>query len=508
MSLKGQVVKGGVIEAIVYIAVGLVEFLKIKYFIQFAGSDFNGYYTFIEQLMAYMFLAEASLGAGIVFTLYRPIAKNDLDKISSIYYGGKKIYKTVSLFMMALLAIMMIFAPLAISDARHLMEIEAAIFIIGLSNLLGYLFYSRIFLCVSSAYREKYIHYLLSNVIRILASIAAIVAVANYKSLLAVALVIFISRVFQEAVFYFMTKKRYGFIRKTSNIDTSAAKMTGDLFVHQIGSLVSRSIDSVIIMVVKGPFLVSVYSSYNYVLFFLTSIFNRFSTNAVHMFGNIFVGSDQSRSLRAFNKYAVFCLLAANFLAISFYVGIVPFVGIWIGEEEYVLSNLPVALFASGLFLAVNYAPMITAISANGLFKESKYFSLFASAVNLGLSMALIGSMGLSGVLLATVVSYFVSTAFRSRLISQKVFVKLRPMHWFFVYTIGYLLFLAQILLINLVFKDFMFGVNGIMAWIGHMTVFTLGYAVLLLVILAVLRPDFRGLVVAKIRPGGKKQNS
>ncbi len=501
---KKRVIKGSFIEIIVFGLVGLFEFLKIKYFIQFAGSAFNGYYTFIEQLMGYLFLAEASLSAGIIFTLYKPVASNNHKKISALYRGGKRIYGFVTLAMAAILLCIMALVPFIVHDHSQLFEVELTIVLIGISNLLGYLFYSRMFLCLSSAYQKKYVHYLVSSIVKIFSIIVMIIFVAKFKSLILLGFVILFSRIIQEFLFYFLTMKQYSFLDLSENTDMSPAKMVGDLFVHQIGSLFVKSVDSVIIMIVKGPAMVSIYNSYHYIMFFLSSVFSKISSNVVHLFGHMFVKNNEEKILKSFKLYVLFCVFVANFFAINFYVGIPSFVRIWIGRSDYVLSNLVISLFASGLFLTISYAPMITAISANGLFKESKYFSFISSFVNLVLSIILVNFMGLAGILLATVISYFVSTFFRSKLIGRKVFIKTNQYYWFGLYFISYVLFLGQLLIINLIFKGFVINTDDVVTWLIKMIIFSLSYLLILALTLLIFYKDFRKLLISKFRIGSR----
>ena len=104
-----KALKGTIYEIIPTIIIALLGLIKTKVFIEYLGSDMNGYYQFINQFISYLFLAEAGFTTAITYKLYKPIAKKDNEKISELYYGGLKIFHRIGLIISAGILILCFF---------------------------------------------------------------------------------------------------------------------------------------------------------------------------------------------------------------------------------------------------------------------------------------------------------------------------------------------------------------------------------------------------------------
>ena len=99
-----------------------------------------------------------------------------------------------------------------------------------------------------------------------------------------------------------------------------------------------------------------------------------------------------------------------GYVAIMLIIFLNPFVECWIGKD-YLLS-LPIVfalvfdIYINGIqYSGYNY------VTTLGLFKKAKYGPLFASIINIILSIALIPKLGLFGVFIATIISRLLTTS-------------------------------------------------------------------------------------------------
>lgn len=65
-------------------------------------------------------------------------------------------------------------------------------------------------------------------------------------------------------------------------------RMTKDLAWTQLGYLILNNVDALLLMGFNGPVMVSIYTTYNYILRFLTEIASRVELSSVYSFGNVF----------------------------------------------------------------------------------------------------------------------------------------------------------------------------------------------------------------------------
>lgn len=421
-----QAIKGTIYEIIPMLIISLIGFVKTKVFVTYLGSNLNGYYQFINQFITYLFLAEAGFGTAITYKLYKPTADKDKKKISQIYYGGLQIFKKIGLLISFGILLISIFFTFFINESSILKTIIIISFIlISASNTLAFFFYSKMYLALFSARQEVYKSTIITNIIKIICEIITIIVTIKYSSLLLIGIIMFISKVIEEILFYVLYSKNFELEKvNPKEYDKSAYKMTKDLFISQIGYLAFNNIDIIIIMFTKalGSTMVSIYSTYNYIQKFVFSIVAKLSKVILNILGNIYAVENKNKSKKIFDEYLVLNFIIGTICGLCFFIGARGFINIWINESEYILSTIVVITFAFILYLSITMEPLIGVIAANGLFKDSKYYTLISSLINVILSILLVENHGIFGILFATAIAYMFDIFFRCYLIKKIIY--------------------------------------------------------------------------------------
>ena len=78
-----------------YLLIGAVGILKMDVLITYIGDVGNGYYQTINQIISYVFLAQAGFSDAVIYSLYKPFADKNKDDINAIYGGARKIFKRI-----------------------------------------------------------------------------------------------------------------------------------------------------------------------------------------------------------------------------------------------------------------------------------------------------------------------------------------------------------------------------------------------------------------------------
>ena len=186
-------------------------------------------------------------------------------------------------------------------------------------------------------------------------------------------------KILEEIINRIVVKKKYPYLHEIARKDTSMVKMTKDLAWTQIGYLVLNNVDALLLMAFNGPVMVSIYTTYNYILRFLNEVASRVELSSVYSFGNVFAKKEDDRVYPLFKEFLMLFILIAFSMSITFMIGIRGFVSVWVGKENYILSYLTVVLFTSTLFLNIMYYPLVALINADGLFKDNKKSLVYIS---------------------------------------------------------------------------------------------------------------------------------
>lgn len=433
-----------------YLLIGIVGILKMDVLIKYIGDIGNGYYQTINQIISYVFLAQLGFSEAVIYSLYKPFAEKNQDDINAIYGGARKIFKRIGYVIFGIICLV----TLGLHLFYHFedgYEVSALIcfFVISTSYLIAYLGRGQTYSAVLSAAQEKYIYSLIFNSIKLLCDILIVLVTIKFKTLEAIAIVILIMKIHEEIICRIVVKKKYPDLYEIARKDTSMKKMTKDLAWTQIGHLILNNIDALLLMGVSGPIMVSIYTTYNYILRFLNEVASRVEISSVYSFGNVFAKKEEKKIYPLFKEFLMLFILIAFSMSITFMIGIRGFVSVWVNKENYILSYITIILFTSTLFLNILYYPLAALISAGGLFKENKKHIFICAMINLVLSVILINFFGINGVLLGTMISFIVNIILKSSLVSKKTFKDVRLISILKYYIISILLFvLLSVILI------------------------------------------------------------
>lgn len=405
-----------------YILIGIVGLIKVNVLIKYVGDVGNGYYQVINQIIAYVFLAQAGFGDAVIYKLYKPFAQKNKDDINAIYSGSRKVFRIIGLIILGIIGIvsLLLYLFYGFEDGYRNSALLCFI-IISCSYLISYFGRTQTYMAVLSAAQEKYIYSLVVNIVKLICDILIVVVVMIFRNLESIAIVILIMKILEEIIMRFVVKKKYSWLEEISKKDTSMVSMTKDLIWLQVGFLVLNNVDSILLVTFIGPVMVSIYTSYNFILRYLNEVASRVELGAVYSFGNVFAKNEEAKVKPLFKEFLMLFIIIAFSMSLTFLLGIRPFVNIWIGKTNYLLEYITVFFFSLTLFLNIIYYPLLALINANGLFKDNKKHIFICASINVILSIILIKPFGISGILLATAIAFLVNLFLKTKLVSSKI---------------------------------------------------------------------------------------
>ncbi len=418
-----------------YLLIGIVGIIKMDVLITYVGDAGNGYYQTINQIISYVFLAQAGFSDAVIYSLYKPFANKNKDDINAIYSGARKVFKIIGLIIFGIICIVTVTLYFFYHfEEGYRSATLICFFIISTSYLISYFGKGQTYMSILSAAQEKYIYSLVFNSVKLLCDILIVIVTYKFGSLIAIAIVILIMKILEELINRIVVKKKYPYLHEIARKDTSMVKMTKDLAWTQIGYLVLNNTDAIILMGFSGPVVVSIYTAYNFILRFLNEIASRVEMSAVYSFGNVFAKKENKKVYPLFKEFSMLFIFIAFAMSITFMIGIRGFIVVWVGKNNYMLSYLSVVLFTATLFLNILYYPMIAITNASGLFKENKHQIFICSIINLVLSVILINFYGLNGILIGTIIASFINIFLKNYIVSKKIikdikFLKLLKSH-------------------------------------------------------------------------------
>lgn len=437
-----------VLGQILGIAIG---FLLPWLFITSFGSEINGLLSSANQILVYLALFEAGVGAVSLQALYGPVARDEKNAISRILSATREHYDKASLLILLALVLVAAFYPLVVSVALPYLHVSLIIFLVGLPMVVSFRVQAKLVVLLKADGK----HYVITNLttlITLLTGAAKVIMIARGHSVLAVILAQCLIQLAQALVISRYTKKHYPWLDLAAEPDRPAISQKNYMLVHQISALVFQNTDIIILTMVAGLKTVSVYAIYKMVMSQMGNLLYMLQSSVDFVLGQTF-HTDKKLYVRRINQFEPwFSALACSLYAVLFHL-LFAFVSLYtkgVQDIRYADRWL-VLLFVLIELLTLARMVMLQTINYAGHFRQTMSRSLFETAINLTVSLALVGWLGIYGVLIGTVVALLYRTNDIIVYANRRLLMR-SPARSYLVHLLNGLVFLAVQLLFRAVF--------------------------------------------------------
>lgn len=403
----------------------VVNFVARKFFIDILGAEYNGLNSLLTSIISILSIAELGIGTTIIFFLYEPIHKHDIELTKSLMSFYKKCYRIIAAVVSIVGLIIVPFLPSIIGSIDIDVNIYIAYILFLSEAVFSYLLsYKRSIIIADQKERiTKYVHIgkiILMNVIQIL----LLYFTKNFYLFLLIK-IIFTS--LENIVIAGIANLRYPYITEKAEplpalIKKNLTKKIRAMFYHQIGGFVVNGTDNIMISMMFGVTQVGFYNNYFLVVTSVFNLINSVFSGITASIGNLLVTKSERSSLYAYRGIQAINFVLAVYVSCTFYVCVQPLVKIWIGDE-YLMSELMVGVLAIYLYLKMMKLTTIAFKNAAGIFYEDRFIPIVESIVNIIASIVCAKIFGISGIIMGTIIStlvlYFGSYPF---IVYRKVF--------------------------------------------------------------------------------------
>lgn len=405
-------VKLNIGSAVAYQFVNILNnFLNRTFFVYILGLQFLSLNGLFADVLLALSLADLGFGAAIGFSLYKPLAENNEEKIQAYMNLYKIAYRLIGL-VIAILGIALIpFLPYLVNFEQSIDINYTAIYLMFLANtVLSYLFLAYKGTIITAAqyeYRIVKIN-LLYSVLLNGGQILLLVLSKNYYIYLVVPIVanliknILVARK-AEKLFPCIGAKHKARLEKKERKEIF--KNVCALSLTKLSMIIYQVSDNIVISVCINTILVGVYSNYLMITKALNNIFLLIFSAFRSSIGNMNAVDIPERKREVFKRIAFFNFWSYGFCSIALYELLNPLIGIWLGEKY--LFDKGIVLLIALIFLVPGYNQTVTIYKdACGLFWQTRYRTLLTAIVNIVASVLLSKVLGISGVFIATIIAY------------------------------------------------------------------------------------------------------
>ncbi len=368
------------------------------------GSDVNGLVQSISQFMGYIVLAELGVGAVLQSALYGPLARRDWGQVSRVMKSGRRFYRGVAVALAAYAGALMLFYPKLkqVSGKFPAPFVAGLIAIMTVAPLAGYWIDAGSQLLMI-ADRRGYVVYLTTLAATLLNTAACALAMHLGGTIQQVRLVMAAFGIATALLYWLEAKRRYPLNYRVALRGEPIAQKWNGIGQH-VAFVVLENTDVAVLTLFSTLANVSVYTVHHLVVYGVKKLFTSVTHSMQAELGALWVAGDRAALNRFFSRFESATHYAATLLFSCTGVLIVPFVTVFtrnVNDAEYIQP-----LFAALMVLAHGMNclrdPYDKLVLAAGHFKQTQGSYIFAAALNLGVSIIAVRSLGLVGVAIGT----------------------------------------------------------------------------------------------------------
>ncbi len=401
-------VKNTYVSVLLRMAAILMGFLTRVVFTHTLSQSYVGINGLFLDILNVLSLSELGVETAITYTLYRPIAEQNIEQQKSLMQAYRRYYRIVAAAVAAAgLALLPLLDTLIKNkpDVAHL----TVIYLLYLCNsCLSYLLIYKKTLI--DAHQLYYIGVLYQTSFWLLQDMLQIIVLLCTKNFILFLIVYILCTLGSNLCISAKANQLYPFLKDRSVTPLSQPQEKAifrnvrALFMHKIGRVAMNNTDNLILSAYVGIVGVGYYSNYFLIIKSISQIVEQVFQGIAASVGNLGATEAPQKVRLVYESTTFVAQWMYGVCAICLYEMINPFVEISFGENYLFAKEIVLVLCICFFISGLKDATLVFRDSL-GLFWFDRYIALAESGVNLLLSIVLVKQFGTIGVFLGTLLS-------------------------------------------------------------------------------------------------------
>lgn len=397
------------------IIVLLMPFVLRTVIINYLGKEYLGLNTMFASILEVLNMAELGFSSAMVYSMYKPAAENDTDKINALLNFYKKVYLVIGIIILISGLIIMPFLPNFIADKSipGNLNVYLLFFMYLLSIVISYVtvaYKGSLFL----AFQRVDISTKINGFILLFRYSIQIILIITTKNYYLNILMLPIFQILTNLIVYFFLKKMYPEYHCSGKLDKKTKKSIRvrvfSLFGHKLSDKVLTSVDSLMISTFLGLSILAMFDNYNYIQSSVGGLIIIIYTSILPGIGNSVVKESIEKNKRDFNiltftntwliGWASICILCL----VQWFIG-----NIWL-DESFLFGISTVILVPIYFYSYYIRRITLTYKDALGMWKEDWLKPYIIVLLNISLNLLLVNLIGINGILISTIlINFFIA---------------------------------------------------------------------------------------------------
>ena len=380
-------------------------------FIHTLGMQYIGLNGLFTSILDTLNLVELGIGSALVFSMYKPIAENNIDMICSLMNFYKKSYRKIGLVVIGLGIGFMPFLKTFIKSNLPTGINIYVLYLINLASTVSTYFLFAYKSCLFVAHQRNDVNSKIALVVETIKYILQLSALIFFRNYYLYVIIIPLCGIATNIITAALAGKYYPEYKSKGKLSKEYLNVLTEkikaLFVVKIGSVVLNSSDNIVISAFLGLTVLGVYSNYYYVVSSVVSIIGLCTSSIIASLGNSVEVETKEKNYKDFLKLSFWNQWIVGWLAICLVCLYQHFIRLWVGEENMLPFGIVILLAAYFYILQSNQVAGAYKDAA-GIWVSDRFRPLATAGVNLISNLIMVQFIGIYGIILSTVISLLV----------------------------------------------------------------------------------------------------
>lgn len=403
----------------------VLPFISRTAILYILGEQYLGLSSLFTSILSFLSLAELGVGGAMVYSMYKPIAENDTATIRALLNLYRKFYRAIGTVIFVIGLCLTPFLKLLIHES---LPQNINIYILYLLYLLNAVLSYWLF-----AYKSAVLQAFQRNDVE--SKIAMIITPLSYAVMLGA---LFLTRNYYAyiiwlPIFTIITNViRLNYVEKnfpglepegeiSQELRKSIVKKVKALIGTKLNTVVLNAADNIVIAAFFGLTTIAIYGNYYYIMSSIIGFLGIVYSAMTAGVGNSIAMESVEKNYRDFMKFSFMNSWLVGWCTICLICLYQPFMYLWTGKELMFPFYIVIEFGIYFYIYQIRKIP-VTYKDAAGIWWEDRYRPYICMVVNLGLNILLAQVIGISGILISTVISLCISIPWENYTIFKHIF--------------------------------------------------------------------------------------
>lgn len=410
----------------------IFPFLNRTLFLWLLGPEYLGLNGLFASILSVLSLAELGFGNAVVCSIYKPLADDDNDLVCAYIKFYRTAYRWVgSTIFVVGLCLLPFLRQLVHGNLPPGMNLHV-LYLMHLTNTAASYFLFAYRGVIIGAHQCTYVLTNIRTVLSLLQYVCVFLILTLTRNYYFYVLTTIFFTLANNLLLVLESKRLFPEITPRGELPVEKRrKVISDvkaIFMHKVGSVISYSIDNVVLSAYLGLVAVAAYGNYYYISAKVAGIPWIIYGAMAHGFGNKIHTESRERNFQLFMKVNRVVSIAIVWCAAMMMALYQPFIAIWTHHKPELLQHgLTAALFVMYLCITQSRGVLQSYKAAAGLWLDDRWKPVVNGAVKLPLCVASVcwlpTEYKLDGVILSSIIGFsFVGIPWEARVVFTKLF--------------------------------------------------------------------------------------